>query len=124
MPPTFPCTPPQQAAGVHAAVGGLVQAVGQQQGHARRAHAVSGRLRICLCLWSCISYACLPVSICNSAWPQLAAVFALVCPAACPCSGPHSAPACREINRGGLLLIYQILADTSQADIAKALQVG
>ena len=31
---------------------------------------------------------------------------------------------CREINRGGLLLIYQILADTAQADIAKALQVS
>lgn len=30
---------------------------------------------------------------------------------------------CREINRGGLLLIYQILVDTAQADIAKALQV-
>jgi protein tyrosine/serine phosphatase len=28
-----------------------------------------------------------------------------------------------EVNRGGLLLIYQILVDTSQADIAKALQV-
>ncbi|KAL4445823.1 hypothetical protein ABPG77_009022 [Micractinium sp. CCAP 211/92] len=28
-----------------------------------------------------------------------------------------------EINRGGLLLIYQILVDTAQADIAKALQI-
>ena len=39
--PLLPCTPPQQTAGVHAAVGGLVQAVGQQEGHARRTHAVS-----------------------------------------------------------------------------------
>lgn len=31
---------------------------------------------------------------------------------------------CREINRGGLLLIYQILVDTAQADIAKALQAS
>lgn len=29
----------------------------------------------------------------------------------------------REINRGGLLLIYQILVDTSQTDIARALQL-
>ena len=31
---------------------------------------------------------------------------------------------CSEINRGGLLLIYKILVDTAQADIAKSLQVG
>lgn len=40
----------------------------------------------------------------------------------CPCPATLLAH-CREINRGGLLLIYQILVDTSQADIAKALQV-
>lgn len=36
---------------------------------------------------------------------------------------PRPTCLCSEINRGGLLLIYQILVDTAQADIAKALQV-
>ena len=39
-----------------------------------------------------------------------------------PPPSPHPLCRCSEINRGGLLLIYQILVDTAQADIAKALQ--